>query len=121
VSTYEALNAYNTLYQLKNTRLAEVSNSAATVISSAGWALVEWAGQLQQAQRSDASGRDSLNQANQILLDPSDNLPVGLVQDGVNSMYNGANTAASGISSPLYQLRASTNLYAIKPSAIVLS
>jgi hypothetical protein len=31
-------------------RLAEVSNSAATVLSAAGGALVEWANQLQQAQ-----------------------------------------------------------------------
>jgi uncharacterized protein YukE len=105
-------------------RLAEVSNSAATFISSAGQALTEWATLLQQAQRSDTSGRDSLKQADQIIqnMDPLDyTLPLGLVRGGINSMANGAGTAVYGAGVTSDELRGDINLHAIKPNAIVLS
>lgn len=104
-------------------RLADVSNSAAKILSSAGEALIEWAGQLQQAQRSDTSGRDSLKQASQIMqnMEWYDKPPVGLVRDGVNSMTNGASTATYGAGIASQELRREVNLDATKPSAIVLS
>lgn len=104
-------------------RLMQVTSSLAGVLSSAGGTLQQYADLLQQAQRGDASARDTLKQAYYQITQNRGPLgnspaPVGQVRDGVNAMANGADNAADGVGITLQELRGDVNLHAINPNDV---